>query len=160
MEINSMDTKTVNIIYILLLLIRYDIKNKNNVNIIDVIIEQLENNESYQIFKDKLRQIEYINNSTYIFNDTTKSDDSIFLSATKERRFKLILKTILLNLQSTLRAGFYEYSYDLVDAVHGLPQIYINSTQKDLKRYWKLYIVPFQKKWKTNALENIKPLFK
>ena len=42
----------------------------------------------------------------------------------------------------------YEIAYDIVDMLHGLPEIIIADNEKGLKQYWKNYVRPFQRKWK------------
>jgi hypothetical protein len=82
----------------------------------------------------------------------------------KMTSFEPLLKTIIEELQVLIKWQLYDQVSDLADTFHNYPEFLINSKWKS-KDYWKIYIMPYRKKWNMHFLEEwkrafIKPLFR
>lgn len=122
--------------------IRFDIKDKNNSHVIDIIINainnNIKNNEMCQMIFHLMPEWK-----GQLIIEGNELQELIFNSKLKEFTIKA------LELMKThITAQEYETAYDLADMLQGLPEIVIGNNKKGLKQYWKNYVKPFQKKWK------------
>ena len=53
----------------------------------------------------------------------------------------------------------YEEAYDVVDAIHGLPEMFAYQQTQHLDDFWKTYIEPIRRKWRSDYYEEFKELF-
>lgn len=132
----------------ILVLIRSDITNPNNVIVLDLIISLLKD-ESKLIENNQLRKTlypltqlsekwEFVKHENYYVRTLIFKD----LTVQKE-----VLKN-LTDLKLLLQSEKFEQAYDLVDALHDLPTMIADNKGVIPKNYWKLYIQPYCKKWK------------
>ena len=63
-------------------------------------------------------------------------------------------------IRDLLKLNQYDEAYDVVDAVHALPEIFAEGRTRWLRDYWKTYIVPLNKKWKKKYFIQWKSFFK
>lgn len=54
-----------------------------------------------------------------------------------------------------IEEGDHAEAYDLIDCVHCLPDI-LAAERRDMKAYWKLHILRYQKKWKRKSFDRFK----
>lgn len=127
--------------------LRFDIKNKNNSNVIDIIIKVINNNNSNE---EMCKMIVYIMpkwKGQLIVEENEEQENE-----GQELIFNIQLKQFIIRalevMKSNLLAQEYEIAYDIADILQALPDIVIANNKKGLKQYWKVYIKPFQKKWK------------
>ena len=135
------------------ILIRFDIKNKNNTQIADIVIHVINNNLSNSELCEMISGLIPSWKKQLIFLSAEETE----VPCSKEIKLFIIktlefMKTYLSNLQ-------YDTAYDIADILQGLYGIILANSKKSLKQYWKAYIKPFQKKWNSNIFYNFKDTF-
>ena len=130
--------------------LRFDIKNKNNSHVIDIIIKAINNNNSNEEM------------CKMIFYTMPKWKEQLILKEDerKELIFCMQLKQFIIRALELMKTNIliqeYEMAYDIADMLQGLPEIVIANNKKGLKQYWKIYVKPFQKKWKCKVFNECK----
>lgn len=61
------------------------------------------------------------------------------------------VRTALSVMEGHLTANAYEAAYDVADLLHVLPDVVLQENKKQLKRYWKVYVRTYEKKWKCDV---------
>lgn len=130
--------------------LRFDIKDKNNLHVIDIIIKVIDNN---------IRNEEMCKMIFYIMpkwkGQLIVEDDEC-----KEMIINIQLKLFIIRALELMKTSIlkqeYEIAYDIVDMLQGLPEIVIANNKKGLKKYWKIYVNPFQRKWKCKTFNEWK----
>jgi len=143
-------------------IIRSDIKNPYNVDLLKIISKYcllLKEDQStkFETFKSAIDSIinehdeinELIENALKIYevNPITDNLDEIY-------RYLSVISDTALEVCSQLRQKNFDRAYDLVDAIHCLPEALISKKQWDPKTYWKIYIRPYREKWDKQFLKN------
>lgn len=123
---------------------RYDIKNKNNLEVVDILIKVINDNVS----NDKMCRM--ILDKMPMWNEqlVVEGDNRKEVFDNKSR--KLFVIEALELLKDKLLFREYEMAYDIADILQGLPDIVISNKKEGFRQYWKLYVKPFQKKWNLN----------
>ena len=132
--------------------LRYDIENINNSYVIDIMINVLNNDDS----NEKMCNM--------IFQIMPKWKEQLIVNADEEEQRvcyiqlkQYIIKTLEL-IKNNILVQNFEMAYDIVDMLQGLPVITEINRKKELKQYWKIYVMPFQKKWKVNLFYDWKEI--
>ncbi len=139
--------KNLQKIYVFL---RFDIKDKNNSHVIDIIINVINNN----ISNEKMcRMIFYIMPKwkRQLMDEEGEGQELIFNIQIKQ----FIIRALEL-MKTNILIQEYEIAYDIADMLQGLPEIVIANNKKGLKKYWKIYVKPFQKKWRCKTFNEWK----
>ncbi|MBD5088423.1 MAG: hypothetical protein HDT30_06360 [Clostridiales bacterium] len=134
-------------------LLRFDIKNKNNSHVIDIIIKAIINKSSNQ---EMFKMIFYIMPSWKSQLIVERDDEQEIICNTKLEQF--IIRSLEL-MKTNISIQKYKMAYDIADTLHVLPEIVIANQKKGLKQYWKIYVKPFQKKWRCNIFDEFKVVF-
>jgi len=133
--------------------LRFDIKNQNNSQIVDIVIRAINNNLSNFELCEMISCLMPTWKKQFIFNSIEQTE----ITCSKEIKLFMIkaldfMKNCLSNLQ-------YDIAYDIADILQGLYGILLADSKKSLKQYWKIYIKPFQKKWNSDIFYNFKDTF-
>lgn len=130
--------------------LRFDIKNENNYEIIDIIIKVINNNNSNN------EMCEMILYTMPKWKGQLISEED----GMKELIFDVQLKQFIIRALEVMKTNIliqqYEIAYDIADMLQGLPEIAIANNKKGLRQYWKVYVKPFQKKWKCTIFDEWK----
>ena len=132
--------------------LRFDIKNKNNSHVIDIIIKAINNNNSNEEM------------CKMIFYTMPKWKEQLILKEDerKELIFCMQLKQFIIRALELMKTNIliqeYEMAYDIADMLQGLPEIVIANNKKGLKQYWKIYVKPFQKNGSVRYLMSVRIL--
>lgn len=130
--------------------LRFDIKDKNNAHVIDIIIKVINNNIRNEEMCKMLFYIMPKWEKQLIVEDSEEQEIiyNIHLGQFTIRALEL-MKISIINQE-------YEIAYDIADMLQGLPEIVIANNKKGLKQYWKIYVKSFQKKWKRKTFNRWK----
>lgn len=128
---------------IVMVFMRLDIKNKENKYILGIVIRafdgKLDNQEMYEALvirkPDWKTQLKYGETTCHLISE------------------KIIgfVRMALCMMEEYLATNAYDAAYDIADLLHVLPDIVIRGNEKQLKRYWKVYVRPYEKKWKCDV---------
>ena len=80
-------------------------------------------------------------------------------SSNKKTAIGQLLIKVLDDVVELLKNDSYEQAYDLVDAFHCLPSIFMAHGYVIPEDYWKLYVEPYSIKWDSTYLMSIKRIF-
>lgn len=142
-------------------IIRSDINNPYNLDLLEIISKYcllLEEDQStkFDTFKSEIYNIidehtdinELIENALKIYevNYITDNLNEIY-------RYLSVISDTALEVCTQLRQKNFDRAYDLVDAIHCLPEALISKKQWDPKLYWKMYIRPYREKWDKQFLK-------
>lgn len=135
------------------ILIRFDMKNQNNTQIINIAIQAINNNLNNLELCEIISCLMPSWKKQLIFLSMEETE----VSCSKEIKLFMIkalklMKIYLSNLQ-------YDMAYDIADILQGLYGIILANSKKSLKQYWKTYIKPFQKKWNSDIFSDFKDTF-
>lgn len=134
--------------------IRFDIKNQNNIKIIEMLIYGIENNLCTTELSAMLIEVmPYMENQLINEKDVEEVFD---FEIEKYRNFILIA---LQAIKENIQLKKYEIAYDIADILHTFPDFVISNNKKEMKKYWKVYVNPFIKKWKCNLFKEMKKCF-
>ena len=143
-------------------IIRSDIKNPHNINLLELISKYClllkeDKSTKFDIFKSEIYNIinkhdeinELIENALKIYEVTPITDN-----LNEIYRYLSVISYTALEICMQLRQKKFDKAYDLVDAIHCLPEALISKKQWDPKLYWKMYIRPYKEKWDNQFLKN------
>lgn len=143
-------------------LMRSNIRNPNN----NVILEKINNQMSdgirnkvfdFELFKNSLLEI-VKNDAEYndflmqalnidCENQNTDNLDEIF-------KYLPVLSDMISEIMECINKEKYEIAFDLIDAVHCLPESLIEKSNWDSQSYWNHYVKPYREKWNNEFLNN------
>ena len=135
----------------IMVFLRFDIKNKRNNDILCILIQAFDglisNKEMcdaiVKIMPDWKTQLKY------------EESENQFV---QEKVIEFVKKAMQI-LGDSLSTHEFDIAYDIADILHVLPDIVIQNEKKSLKKYWKVYIEGFNKKWQCDALAKFKRYF-
>lgn len=128
-------------------LIRSEIYNPNNVEIIDLMLSLIRDS-TYLIEDNDIRKTlsqlpnlnekwEFIHHENYYVKTTIFKNENI--------HNELVLK--LTELKSLLQYKKFEQAYDLADVLHVFPEIIADNNGKIPNSYYKIFMRRYKKKW-------------
>lgn len=133
-------------------LIRNDIENSTNIMILDTLVYLLQDpNEIIQDnqIRQALASISGLNKEwNFIYYENYYVRTVIIKNANIQNKIKLSL----LNLKLLLQSNNFEQGYDLADALHVLPTIIAENNGDLPYRAKKIFIKPYEKKWKVKLM--------
>ena len=105
----------------------------------------------------KIETISIVNGDTEIedfFNKALNVDCSNYsINNLKEiMRYLYVLSDTALEICKQLKEGQFERAYDLVDAIHCLPEAILTKKNWNSKVFWNTYIRPYREKWDSDFL--------
>lgn len=145
-----MDTIMWENLHRIFVLLRYDIKNKNNWKVVDILIKVIKDDASNESMCKLI--VNVIPNWYEQLKIKGGSNNELF----DNRNLKLYIIKALELLKNKILSQEYEMAYDIADMLQGLPDLKILNKKRKFRQYWKLYIRPFQKKWKLNIFNQFK----
>lgn len=144
------------------ILIRSNIRSLYNIDLLEIISKYCllikeEHLIKFETFKSEIVKI--LNN-----DEKTKELLEIVLKAyevipvtdnlSEIYRYLSVIGDVALEICTQLGLKNFDRAYDLVDAIHCLPEALISKKQWDSKAYWKIYIRPYREKWDKQFLKN------
>lgn len=134
----------------IMVFLRSDIRNKENDKVLNILIKAYEgiiyNNEMcdmiIKIMPDWKEQLMYGEGKNQLI---------------QEEIIKYV-KTAMQIMKDSLSTGEYDMAYDIADLLHVLPDV-IMQDDKSMKKYWKVFVKKFDRKWKCNAFTKYKKYF-
>ncbi|MEK0317243.1 hypothetical protein [Cohnella sp. 56] len=145
----------IGLCYRIFLLIRADIRSSQNSYLLVVLIEilrKLKNGE--RLDRDDI--VKEINQITKrILLDDIESSGVDYSNPPSLIHLK-VLNEILEEALFLLNQKEFQRAYDLIDAVHFLPEIMITEDWIE-KEYWDNFIIPYRNKWNDHFLKDLEP---
>lgn len=128
---------------IVMVFMRSDIKNAENKYILEILIRafdgKLNNQEMCEALAirrpDWKTQLKYGENTYRLISEKMTG----------------FVRRALGMMEAYLVTNAYDAAYDIADLLHVLPDVVGQENEKQLKRYWKVYVRPFEKKWNCNV---------
>ncbi|RXE57503.1 hypothetical protein [Acetivibrio mesophilus] len=146
----------------ILIVIRSNIRNPQNMSLLETISKycislQEESLTNFEIFKSEIIEVvneqkeikELLNNALNVYEV-----DPITDNLSEIYRYLSVISDSALEICTQLRQKSFDRAYDLVDAIHCLPQALVCKKQWDPRAYWKIYIRPYRERWDKQFLEN------
>lgn len=130
--------------------IRFDIKDKNNSHVIDIVIKVIDNDMTNDEMCKMIVCLMPKWKGQLILKECDMQE--IMLN----RQLKEFIIRALEFMKEHLLYQNYGTAYDIADMLHVLPEIVVDNKKKELKLYWKDYVKPFQKKWKCKVFNEWK----
>ena len=163
-----MNTKMNNLINFLigtqriLIFVRSDIAKPINAIILKVILKFISsylllNTVDFESFKSEIISIhdldkdvlEFLLNALSTNNINIKTDNFIEIN-----KYMYVMKDSIIEICTHIDQGNTDRAYDLVDAIHCLPEALLNKKQWNSKRYWETYINTYRRKWDETFLRD------
>jgi hypothetical protein len=135
-----------NIHQVLGLVIRPDIRNPSNARVVRAILDELSDDGSLEKtgLNKRLSMIPGVDNALKVYIANTLVDASV--DGTVGLKYLSVLVTALKEVEHLLVEGDFERAYDLVDAIHIMPEIIVRYGSLN-RAYWKTHIGPYRDKW-------------
>lgn len=133
-----------------LTLIRSDIENEINEKILSKIILVLDEKMVETIFEEnQIRKsvAEVIDLDEERWKWVYCNNLYVNIRLIKDKQIYRLLKKTCSQLHCEINRKNYEKSFDLVDCIHCLPNIIADNNFTVPKKYWKIYVKPYRKKW-------------
>ena len=134
--------------------LRSDIANPQNVLIISKVIEALNTYEPYEecVIRKKLATIDKLDNNRwyFVFHNNVYVNHQI-LKIDYVYELLIYIHTELLRI---IKSGEFDRAYDLADAIHSLPTILADNNFIIPKSFWYNYIHPYRHKWDRSFLKS------
>ncbi len=105
--------------------------------------------EIIRIVKDDAERKELLENALKIYEVEFITDNLIEMN-----RYLSVISETALEICTQLRHENFERAYDLLDAIHCLPEAIISKKQWNSKAFWKMYIRPYREKWDNQFLSS------
>lgn len=127
--------------------LRFDTQNTYNIEVLDILINGVKSKTDNDMICGNVLRIMPKWTSQLLFQEKDEEFE------VQEEVLKLVTAG-LEHMKFYLDEGKYEISCDLADLLHALPEFVLSSPNAKLKKYEKIYIKPFEKKWNTEVFEN------
>ena len=140
--------------------IRSQIRNPYNISLLEQVSKYCLKLKDEDAIEFELFRIEIYGNvssdlETYEFLENALKMDCISYvtdNLGEISRYLSVLSDAALEICALLRQENFERAYDLVDAIHCLPEAIMSKKQWNSKAFWKIYIKPYREKWDNNFL--------
>lgn len=139
-------------IYKLMILMRNDIYNKDNLPICELILNVLKIKEGNESMLCNMNKI--IDLTIYLNFFEFGNSNNVHV---KERVINILIlgiEKIFCNLQTKN----YDFAYDMIDALHILPEMLSDGKKINLKHYWKTYFSKLSRKYEDEELNVLKKI--
>ncbi len=148
-------------IFSVFLRIRNDVRHEQNVVVLSLLIVTLESDtELYTHNKIRKALASSGDLDKNIWEFIYHENIYVHYKITKDKNINKLLVCLCTQLQQLLIQKKYQQAYDLVDAVHCLPNIIVENEFQIPKSYWKIYVKPYRKKWDKTFLKSQEKVFK
>ena len=137
--------------YIIMVYIRFDIKNKENKDIIYLL------NQAVDGLINNKEMCEAIIRIMPDWKEQLKDEGSEY-HFIHEKIIEFV-KVAMYIMEDRLTMNEYDIAYDIADMLHVLPEIIIQNKKRRLKRYWQVYVENFHKKWNCDDFTKFKRYF-
>lgn len=148
-----MDKYLLQNFYKLMVLMRSDIKNSKNLIICELILNAINSQIPNETLLFKLSEIFNLDDYQNFFS--FDSGDNICI---KNNELKIITVGVE-EVLNCLQLNKYDFAYDLIDALHILPEVLSNNGNIELYDYWKTYFENLTKKYGISKFKMIKKCF-
>lgn len=113
----------------------------------DAIEFEIFRNEIFRIMSDNLETNEFFENALKIDCISYITDNLGEINC-----YLSVISDTALEICTLLRHESFDRAYDLVDAIHCLPEAIMSKKQWNSKVFWKIYIKPYREKWDNSFL--------
>ena len=103
--------------------------------------------EIIRIVEDDVESKEFLENALKIDYISVATDNLSEIIS-----YLSVLSEAILEICSLLRDESFDRAFDLVDAIHCLPEAIMCKKQWNSKLFWKIYIKPYREKWDKSFL--------
>lgn len=139
----------------IMVFIRFDIYSAYNYEVINIIIDSIKNRSSNdEMCTNVIRIVPMWKNQLLLKG---RGEDC---EIQEDKEIVKFVVCALENIKDYLINDNYDISYDLLDILQALPDMECYFQKTYLKKYWKIYIKPFEKKWKRSIFEDVEYIFK
>lgn len=108
--------------------------------------------------KDNISTIVHLHN--IYFDYLNKLNKFNFLKSKKKKNALCqLLNKVLNDVVELLKLNAFEQAYDLIDAFHCLPSIFIAHRFDIPENYWKIYVEPYSIRWDPTFLILVKKMY-
>lgn len=145
------------ITYRILVLIRADIENESNVEILRIVIDSILKKNTTNELICRIRQISPSYSDMLGLSSSGKENRALTLK--EEEVFSVVMKYAMNRIKDLITGNQFEYAYDIVDCIHAFPTVFLEADNHTLKEYWKTYIEPVRKKWDRHLFEEVRRYF-
>lgn len=135
----------------IMIFVRFNVYDINNIEIVNCLIETLYYNYSNDEMCNILIQIQP-SLDKWLMNGDSKYENSF-------SRFSEFIISALLLLKKSLVKSEYGMAFDICDMLQGLPEYDYCYDVLNLKTYWNIYVKMFNRKWKTKIFNQYKYIF-
>lgn len=129
----------------ILVYIRSNIHNNENMELVRIlslcISDDMSNEEMVRIIIDIY---------PVLTQQLILQNDEIYRLSAEAKDYVLCVLQIISN---ALEEKDYELAYDMVDALHVFPHVVIANEKRQIKSYWKIYVIPIIKRVKINGYD-------
>lgn len=154
-------------LYAITVAVRFRPENPVNVSVLEQVVEVLKNCDCSgpNLFRAALRSVPGI--------DSQSDGDNLFSSLLTENTYSYypigflkdeqvmcLLITAYEQLLSAVREGNTDKVYDLADSLHNLPTVLTEHDYTVPRRFWKVYVDTYRKKWDSSFLTDEQKLLK
>ena len=139
----------------ILVLVRLDIRCTTNVSIFQLLLERLRGERENELMYKEIISVDGKYGAVLLQEECAFQE-----KIQNTERFCPMFERMLEEVIDAIGKQEYEYAYDMVDVFEVLPNIILEESTKSLKQYWKIYIKPFEKKWKKNIFSEFEGIFK
>lgn len=139
--------------------IRSQIQNPYNIGLLKKISEYsltlIKSDIEYDIFKTEINKI--VNSDAQLEELFKMALNNINISFETDnlqeiKGYLYVLSDTSLEICIQLNAGYFDRAYDLVDAIHCLPEAILSKKNWNTKVFWNTYIKPYRERWDMNFL--------
>ncbi len=151
------DTDLIENLYYSFILIRSHIEEESNSTILMCFSHAMKENLSNVEFLNYF--VHFIDNKFISENMIRESEKNIILEHKRQEILCLIMNIAFLNIIDMLKSQKYENAYNLVDAFHALPKVFMKK-KISLGKYYMTYIKPIEEHFTQAQIKVLKRLFK
>ena len=141
----------------ILVLIRSDIENESNVEMLKIFIDSMLKKNTTDELVFRISQISPSYSDMLGLSSSGKENRALTLK--EEDVFSAVMKYAMNLIKDSIAENQYECAYDIADCIHAFPTVLLEADIHTLKEYWKIYIKPVRKKWERHLFDEVRRYF-
>jgi hypothetical protein len=138
------------------------VKVPYNIDILKIIkkytlLDVINESNDYCKFKDDILNIGSLDNDAKTFLKSALNFDTTSVNTDNVdeiRRYLPIISETISEICKQININNLNNAYDLIDAIHCLPEALLEKKVWNPKDYWDIYINAYRKKWNSQFLSN------
>jgi len=143
----------LDITFRILVLIRSDIENELNVEILKILVDSILKKKSAGEVAYIIRQ--FSPSYSEMLGLLSTGNENRKLTIEEEEVYSSVMKYALNLLKELISGNQFKYAYDIADSIHAFPEIF-EADDHMLKQYWNAYIKPVRKKWDKHLFDDVR----